>query len=256
MAGLVHGLVKREALSRLEAHETKPALRQNLAHMSGEDHGGRHGSKEAAFAELHHGARLEALAGLHEALPHASRRIEVLAAVGEEDLAGAARHRLVADEARGQHAGLVDDEQVALVEEVHDVGEHMVFQRALLAVEHKQAARVAGLGRILGDELAGKVVIKIVGTHIHSSHAGRRDRGSLAPNPRAAWAETHASGESTCMHVRDRAAACAPRGPGSAQGQPRQQKNGTRSSSADTVPVPWRASWPGGTADGNPARRQ
>ena len=256
MASLVHGLVKREALSRLEAHKTKSALRQNLAHMRGENHGGRHGSKEAAFAELHHGARLKAFAGLHKALPHAPRRIEVLAAIGKKDLTGTARHRLVADKTRRQHASLVDNEQVALVEEVHDVGKHMVFQRALLTVKHKQAARVAGLGRILGDKLAGKVVIKIVGTHIHNSHAGRRDRGSLAPISLAAWAKTRASGESTCMHVRGRAAACALPVPDSAQGQPRRQKNGIRSSSADTVPVPWRASWPGGTADGNPAKRQ
>ena len=165
MARLVHGLVEREALGRDEAHEAQAPLGQDLAHMCGQDHGGRHGGEQAALAELHHGAGLQALTGLDETLPHAARGIEVLAAVREEHLARAAGHGLVADEAGGKHARLVGDEQVARVEEVHDVGEHVVLDGARLAVEHEQAAGVARLRRVLGDELAGKVVIEIVSAH-------------------------------------------------------------------------------------------
>ena len=108
-----------------------------------------------------------------------TERILVLATGEQERLGHTARLRLAPDETRRHHARLVRHEKVARLQIVDDVVEMPVLHAAarierydvarsrerLVAVQHEQTARIARLGGSLGDQLFGKVVVKIIGTH-------------------------------------------------------------------------------------------
>ena len=164
----------------LKAHET-PALGvlHEVGDLAGEHHRRALGRVQATGAVLDDGTGLEALARVHEALPDVAHGVEVLAALEQQRLGHAARLGLAAHEARRHDARLVGHEQVARLEVVDDVGEATVLDRAAirdggrlprharpaLAVQHEQAARVARLCRSLGNELVGKRIVEVVGSH-------------------------------------------------------------------------------------------
>ena len=90
---------------------------------------------------------------------------------------------LLTHQASGHDAGLVGDEQVARLEVVEDVEEVAVLDGAVLAVQHEQAAGVAGLGRGLGDELVGQRVVKVFGAHVRGpSLMAPRGRAFFSPD--------------------------------------------------------------------------
>ena len=111
-----------------------------------------------------------------------AQRINVLAALEQKRLYHSASLRFAPHQARRHHAGFVDDQQITWLDVIDDVAENAVFDRpavlqrhgicgiASLAVKYKQTARVARLGRRLGDELLRQGVIKIIGTHGHDWH--------------------------------------------------------------------------------------
>ena len=125
---------------------------------------------QPARAVLDDGARLaEALAGVHEALPHVAQGVEVLSALEQERLGHAAGAALVAHKAGRHDARLVGNEKVAGIEVVNHVGEVAVLERAVLTVEHEKAAGVAGLRGCLCNELVWERVVKVVGAHVCGS---------------------------------------------------------------------------------------
>ena len=174
MTGLVDGLVEgaRGAVGpvalRLEAHEAAALAALHEVHDGARQHdGGRLRGVQAAGAVLDDRAGLaQALSGVDETLPDATQGVDVLAALEQERLARAAGAVLLTHQASGHDAGLVGDEQVARLEVVEDVEEAAVLDGAVLAVQHEQAAGVAGLGRGLGDELVGQRVVKVFSAHV------------------------------------------------------------------------------------------
>jgi hypothetical protein len=95
-------------------------------------------------------------------------------ALGEEDFdaaGGDGRVGLGAEagaggvEARGENPGVVEDEEVAGVEELWEVGEEVVGEGAGAAVEGEHAAGATDLGRVLRDEVLGEVVVEVGNKH-------------------------------------------------------------------------------------------
>ena len=72
-----------------------------------------------------------------------------------------------AEETGGHDAGVVQDEEVAGAEEGGEVADVVVREGASLAGDNQQAGGVAGLDRLLGDQLGGQVVVEV-----RRSHAG------------------------------------------------------------------------------------
>lgn len=75
--------------------------------------------------------------------------------------AGAAR-----EEARGDDAAVVEDEQIALVELRREVAEVGVGVVAGLAVDEEHAAVAAFGGRMLRDQFCGEMEIEIGDAHV------------------------------------------------------------------------------------------
>ena len=67
---------------------------------------------------------------------------------------------LVAIEFGGEHARVVEDEHILVVEVVQDVLEHLVLNLARLAVQHHQARLVTVLHWLIHDQLLRHVGIK------------------------------------------------------------------------------------------------
>ena len=100
--------------------------------------------------------------------------------------------------ARRKHAGVVAHEHVAVAKQRRQIGERTVFERPRVAPADEQPRRVAGVGRCLGDQLAGQVVVEIAEgeTALELSHAVLRRRRSrrscqashlLAAQPQYGW---------------------------------------------------------------------
>ena len=164
---LVDGGVERAAALRLEAHQASaPVVLEEVDDLAREYDLRRERRMQPACAVLDDDARLaEALAGVHEALPHVPQGVEVFSALEQERLGHTAGAALVTHESGRHDAGLVGNEKVARVQVVDDVGEVAVLERAVLAVENEEAAGVTGLRRCLCDELVWKRVVKVVGAH-------------------------------------------------------------------------------------------
>src|SRR5438045_9466506 len=94
----------------------------------------------------------------------------------EQELDAAAAWASPAREARGQHAGVVEDEQVAGAQQLGQVGETAVLDRARRAVEHEQPARAALRERRLRDQLARQFVVEFASQHGAKFYATRRTR--------------------------------------------------------------------------------
>ncbi len=83
----------------------------------------------------------------------------------KEALPLAAGARAGADEAGGDDAGVVEDEEVTGRKEARQVGEGVVADLARRAAQHQQARGVAARGGLLGDQLLGQVVIEGIEAH-------------------------------------------------------------------------------------------
>ena len=86
----------RSALAlRCEAHETSAAAIGHEVHdLARKHHGSAFRRMEPARAVLDHRTRLQALARVHQAFPHMSERVDVLAAVEQQGLGHATGLRL------------------------------------------------------------------------------------------------------------------------------------------------------------------
>ena len=171
VASLVDGSVERTVSLWLEAHQTAATVvLEEVDNLAREHDLGGEWRVQAARTVLDDDAGLaEALAGVHEALPHMAHGIEVLSPLEQERLGHAAGSTLVAHEARRHDARLVGNEKVAGVEVVNHVGKVAVLERAVLTVEHEKAAGVARLRGCLCNELIWERVVKVVGAHMCGS---------------------------------------------------------------------------------------
>jgi hypothetical protein len=69
------------------------------------------------------------------------------------------------EEARGQDAGVVEDEEIAGLEELREVGEEVVAEGAGGAVEDQHPAGAALGGRVLGDQFFRQVEVEVGDEH-------------------------------------------------------------------------------------------
>src|SRR5262249_9816710 len=69
------------------------------------------------------------------------------------------------DDPGGQDAGVVQDQQVARIEQVGQVAEVVMANLTRRSVHDEQARGVAFRGRLLGDQVRGQVVIEQVREH-------------------------------------------------------------------------------------------
>jgi hypothetical protein len=67
----------------------------------------------------------------------------------------------VADEARGNDLGVVEDEEVAEIEIVGDVAELPVRQRAGGAIEDEESRLIAPRRGVLGDQLGREIIVEV-----------------------------------------------------------------------------------------------
>lgn len=177
----VRGVAGGIATGRLKAHQAAAAAIGDKVDDLGRQHHGAPSAHGAARTILNLSTGLQALTRLDQALPDMAQRIHILAALEQQRLDHAARAGLATDQAGRHHARLVDDEHVARLDIVDDVAEDAVLngtavlQRrsrlGALAINHQQAAGVARLGRSLGNQFLGKVVVKIIGTHRHVGYS-------------------------------------------------------------------------------------
>ena len=79
------------------------------------------------------------------------------------------------EEARGQDAGVVEDEEIAGLKELREVGEEVVAECAGGAVEDHHAAGAALGGRVLGDEFYRQVVMEVGDEHWGGVGDGHQD---------------------------------------------------------------------------------
>ena len=79
------------------------------------------------------------------------------------------------EEARGQDAGVVENEEIAGLEELREVGEEVVAECSGGAVEDQHTAGAALGGRVLGDEFGGKIVMEVGDEHRVGAGEGHRD---------------------------------------------------------------------------------
>lgn len=69
------------------------------------------------------------------------------------------------EEARRNHARVVEDDEFVSGEKVGEFRKLRILEPAAHAVNDEQPGRVAAVKRTLGDQLLGKVVMKVVNTH-------------------------------------------------------------------------------------------
>ena len=113
------------------------------------------GGGELALPENHLSAGAQLLAGADQTLPKA------LPLVGEQQHLTHAAGGPVADEAGGQHPGVVQHQTVPRAEELGQLIEVMVLGGPSVLVQGQQPGGVSTLQGGLGDELLGQVKVKI-----------------------------------------------------------------------------------------------
>jgi len=90
------------------------------------------------------------------------------------------------EETRRQDAGVVENEEVAGLKELREVGEEVVAQGSSGAVEDEHAAGSALGGGVLGDELGGQVVMEVGDEHWNLSFSSlptHRDESAMNGAP-------------------------------------------------------------------------
>jgi hypothetical protein len=101
-------------------------------------------------------------AGADEGIP-----VPCSVGAGEEDfdlaawLLLAARGQAVGEETGGDDSAVVEDEQVAWVQEGWEIGEAAVCERIFGAIQDQHAAGAAFGGRLLGDEFFWQVEVEV-----------------------------------------------------------------------------------------------
>ena len=121
--------------------------------------------------------RFQSLGRPGEAQPLAGRRARATAGL---DLA-AARPR--AEQARRDHLGVVEDQQIARLQQLGQVAHAAVVQAVRRHVE--QACAVARYGRTLGDQLFGQVEVEEIDAH---SYAAPVSITSVSESSAGGWA--------------------------------------------------------------------
>lgn len=101
-----------------------------------------------------------------------------------------------ADEPRGHDAGVVDDDEIAGREELGQVADVAVVDRAVGAAEHEQPGVGSALQRLLCDQLFGEVVVVKVGVGHKVFHGIAKSR--LREVRRPAW---YNGGMSSSVHT-------------------------------------------------------
>src|SRR5437773_1852200 len=112
----------------------------------------------ARLADLHYGARLRRMPRAHQ-----GERLALAEDALDEKLDLPAA-RLAAEEPRPDDARVVQYEDIALVDELRQVGESQVVQRAA-RIDVQQAATGALRGGMLGDELGRQRVVELGNQH-------------------------------------------------------------------------------------------
>jgi hypothetical protein len=82
----------------------------------------------------------------------------------QQALDGAAGRHAPSEQPRGEHAGVVDDEEVAGAQVLRQAGDGAVLQARPFPREHHQLRRSARSWR-LRDEVRGKVEVELGGEH-------------------------------------------------------------------------------------------
>ena len=129
----------------------------------------RDGRHKTSAAEEHLRARAQLLARAHDGLPLLRRKL-----LQKQDLAGPAAGTL-ADQSRGDHAGLVDHQRVAGVQIVDDVVKMPVLDAVVPPVQHHQPAVIPRLHRRLRNALLRQIIHKI--RQLHTVHPLRFVQG-------------------------------------------------------------------------------
>ena len=113
-------------------------------------HGLVHHSGQGAVAKADLGAGLHPLAGFGQALPLVAFHL-----TQQQQLADRAGGLLDAHDAGGQDLGVVDDQQVAGLQKFGQVVEDLMLDAVILLAQNHQPRGVAGVRRLLSNELFG-----------------------------------------------------------------------------------------------------
>jgi hypothetical protein len=114
----------------LRALEPQPAM-PLLVHC--QDRRGDPGRRASAVEQDDRSARLGAAAGLEQGPPVVRRNF-----LGQQDFEAAAALRIPSPQAGGNHAGVVEHQQVARAQPAREIRKGLVRQRAGSAVEHQE----------------------------------------------------------------------------------------------------------------------
>ena len=137
---------------RIQADET--AAVEVLAHDLGLE-------PLAVAVEHHAGAGPQPLAGMHERHP----RVGVGGTPDEKALRRAATGQTAAEEARRKDPRVVDDEQVARPEQVGEIGEGVMVDRAVDPPEPQQPRGAAPRRWLLGDLFRRQIEVEVRNPH-------------------------------------------------------------------------------------------
>jgi hypothetical protein len=134
----------------LEPDETA-AEESPLEHLGPKRDTGR----PAGILEYQARAGLQFLAGVHERVP-----VPVVHPFEQHALGRAAARVAAAEQPRGKHPRVVDDEKIAGREQVRQIANARLVPRARVAVDNEEARRAARRG-VLGDQRLGEVEVEI-----------------------------------------------------------------------------------------------
>ena len=162
---------------RLGPEPDRPAAVEVALEHLGHQHAG-------VALEPHERARLQLLPGVHQGLCHtrlgsadpAIRAIEparVRRRAQQQALDGAAARHAAAEQPRGEHARVVDDEQIARAQQRREIADGAVPARAGDAVEHQEPRGAARRG-LLRDQLVRKVEVEIAKRSWNNSRLANR----------------------------------------------------------------------------------
>jgi hypothetical protein len=123
----------------------------------GDDSGGEGGGRRA---KVEQGSRTDPFPGAEEDPPFPG-----LGFFEEEDLHGATTIHFSTSEPGGDDLGVVEDEEIARLEPLPEVGEGGVIAAVGVTFEDEQAGGIPLRSRVLGDQLGGKMKVEIGDQH-------------------------------------------------------------------------------------------
>ena len=83
----------------------------------------------------------------------------------EKTFNSASTRNAMAKQARRKHLRVVQDQEIPWLKEVGDLHESRVFDAIAVPSQHKQTRRSPYVWRFLGDQLIGKIEIKVGDVH-------------------------------------------------------------------------------------------